>query len=65
MIARGKLGNIRLGTAIASSSRILGAPGELIVKDTRAAAARGRSSLNRGRWGASGRGLRRGCSTCS
>jgi len=47
MIARGKLGNIRLGTAIASSSRILGAPGELIVKDTRAAAARGRSSLNR------------------
>jgi hypothetical protein len=56
MIARGKLGNIRLGTAIASSSRILGAPGELIVKDTRAAAARGRSSLNRGRWGASGEG---------
>ena len=59
MIARGRLGNIRLGTAIASSSRILGAPGELIVKDTRAAAKRGRMSLNKGKR------LRRGRNTRS
>jgi hypothetical protein len=58
MIVRGKSSDIRLGTAIASSSG-LGALGELIVRDTRAAAKRGRTSLNRGR------GLRRGRSTCS
>ena len=63
MIIRGKSSDIRLGTTIASSSRS-GALGELIVRDTRAAAERGRSSLNRGkggtsgRWGASGKGLR-------
>jgi hypothetical protein len=58
MIIRGKLSNIRLRTIIASSSRS-GALRKLIVRDTRAAAKRGRTSLNRGK------GLRQGRSTCS
>jgi len=53
MIVRGRLSDIRLGTTIASSLGS-GALGELIVRDTRAAAKRGRTSLNRGR------GLRQG-----
>jgi hypothetical protein len=58
MIIRGKLSDIRLGTIIALSLG-LRALGELIVRDTRAAAKRGRTSLNRGK------GLRQGRSTCS
>jgi hypothetical protein len=58
MIIRGKSSDIRLGTTIASSLRS-GALGELIVRDTRAAAKRGRTSLNRGK------GLRRGRNTRS
>jgi hypothetical protein len=58
MIVRGGSSDIRLGTIIASGSRS-GALGEPIVRDTRAAAKRGRTSLNRGR------GLRRGRSTRS
>jgi hypothetical protein len=58
MIIRGKSSDIRLGTTIALGSRS-GALGEPIVRDTRAAAKRGRTSLNRGR------GLRRGCNTRS
>ena len=58
MIIRGGSSNIRLGTTIASGSRS-GAPGEPTVRDTRAAAKRGRTSLNRGK------GLRQGRSTCS
>jgi hypothetical protein len=58
IIVRGRSSNIRSRTAIASSSG-LGALGELIVRDTRAAAKRGRTSLNRGK------GLRRGRSTRS
>jgi hypothetical protein len=58
MIVRGRSSDIRLGTAIASSLGS-GALGEPIVRDTRAAAKRGRTSLNRGR------GLRRGRSTRS
>jgi len=58
MIIGGKSSDIRLGTTIASSLR-LGALGEPIVRDTRAAAKRGRTSLNRGK------GLRRGRSTRS
>ena len=48
------------GTAIASSSGTSSAPGELTIRDTRAAAARGRMALNRGRGRAQGRGLRGG-----
>jgi hypothetical protein len=58
MIVGGKSSNIRLGTTIASGLG-LGALGEPTVKDTRAAAKRGRTSLNRGK------GLRRGRSTRS
>ena len=58
MIVRGRSSDIRLRTTIASSSGS-GAPGEPIVRDTRAAAKRGRTSLNRGK------GLRRGRSTRS
>jgi len=58
MIVRGGSSDIRLRTAIALGLR-LGALGELIVRDTRAAAKRGKTSLNRGR------GLRRGRSTRS
>jgi len=58
MIIKGKSSNIRLRTTIALSLG-LGALGELIVRDTRAAAKRGRTSLNKGK------GLRRGRSTCS
>jgi hypothetical protein len=58
MIVRGGLSDIRLGIAIASSSRS-GALGELIIRDTRAAAKRGKTSLNRGK------GLRRGRNTRS
>ena len=58
IIVRGKLSDIRLRTIIALSLRS-GALGEPIVRDTRAAAKRGRTSLNRGK------GLRRGRSTCS
>ena len=46
------------GTAIASSSSTFGAPGKLTIRDTRAAAARGRLALDRGRGGGKGRGLR-------
>ena len=46
------------GTAIASSSGTSSAPGKLTIRDTRAAAARGRMALNRGRGRAQGRGLR-------
>jgi hypothetical protein len=56
MIIGGGSSDIRSGTAIALG---LGAPGEPIVRDTRAAAKRGRTSLNKGR------GLRRGRSTRS
>jgi hypothetical protein len=49
------LGNIRLGTAIASSSS-LGAPGAPTMRLTRAAIARGEALLARGRGGARGRG---------
>ena len=48
-------GNIRLGTAIASSLGS-GAPGAPTVRLTRAAIARGEASLARGRGGARGRG---------
>ena len=58
MIVRGRSSDIRSRTTIASGSRS-GALGEPIVRDTRAAAKRGRTSLNRGR------GLRQGRSTCS
>jgi hypothetical protein len=58
MIVGGRSSDIRSGTAIALGLG-LGAPGEPIVRDTRAAAKRGRTSLNRGR------GLRRGRSTRS
>ena len=58
MIIGGRSSNIRSRTAIASSLG-LGALGELTMRDTRAAAKRGRTSLNRGK------GLRRGRSTCS
>jgi hypothetical protein len=58
MIVGGGSSNIRLGTAIALGLG-LGALGELIIRDTRAAAKRGRTSLNRGK------GLRRGRSTRS
>ena len=58
MIVGGGSSDIRSGTAIALGSRS-GALGEPTVMDTRAAAKRGRTSLNRGR------GLRRGRSTRS
>ena len=58
IIIRGGLSDIRLGTTIALSSRS-GALGEPIVRDTRAAAKRGRTSLNKGK------GLRRGRNTRS
>ena len=58
IIVRGKSSDIRLGTAIALGLGS-GALGELIVRDTRAAAKRGRTSLNRGK------GLRQGRSTYS
>ena len=72
MIAKGGSGDVRSGTIIAlgsRTSRALGAPGEPTVRDTRAAAARGRKALNRGRGGprgrGRGRGLRRGRSSRS
>jgi hypothetical protein len=49
---------VTLGTAIASGSSISSAPSEPTIRDTRAAAARGRMALNRGRGRAQGRGLR-------
>ena len=58
MIIGGRLSDIRLETTIALGSRS-GALRELIVRDTRAAAKRGRTSLNRGK------GLRRGRNTRS
>ena len=62
-------GTIRLRTAIALGlgiSRALKALRELIVRDTRAAVARGMTSLNRGKRGAiGGRWLSRGRSTHS
>ena len=51
MAARGKSGDVTSGTAIASGSGTSSALGEPIIKDTRAAAARGRMALNRGRGG--------------
>ena len=53
MAAKGKLSDMMSGIAIASSSSTLSALGKLIIKDTRAAAARGRMVLNRGRGGRS------------
>ena len=49
MAARGKSGDVTSGTAIASGSGTSSALGKLTIKDTRAAAARGRIALNRGR----------------
>jgi hypothetical protein len=51
MAARGKSGDVTSGTAIASGSGTSSALGEPTIKDTRAAAARGRMVLNRGRGG--------------
>ena len=48
------------GTTIASGSGTSSAPGEPTIRDTRAAAARGRMALNRGRGRAQGRGSRGG-----
>ena len=53
------------GTAIALGSGTSSAPGKPIIRDTRAAAARGRMALNRGRGRAQGRGLRGGRGTRS
>jgi len=64
MVAKGKLG-VTSGTTIASSSSTSSAPSKPTIKDTRAAAARGRMALNRGRGRARGRGLRGGRSTRS
>jgi hypothetical protein len=49
MAARDKLSNVISGTAIALDSSTLSAPGKPTIRDTRAAAARGRIALNRGR----------------
>jgi len=65
MAARGESGDVTSGTAIASSSGTSGAPGEPIIRDTRAAAARGRLALDRGRGGGRGRGSRGGRGTRS
>ena len=51
MAAGGKSGDVTSGTAIASGSSTSSALGEPTIKDTRAAAARGRMALNRGRGG--------------
>ena len=51
MAARGKSGDVTSGTTIASGSGTSSALGKLTIKDTRAAAARGRMVLNRGRGG--------------
>ena len=58
MAAKGRSSDVTSGTAIASSSSTLGAPGKLTIRDTRAAAARGRLALDRGRGGGKGRGSR-------
>jgi len=55
MAARGKSSDVTSGTAIASSSSTSSALGKPTIKDTRAAAARGRMALNRGRGGRSTR----------
>jgi len=49
MAARGKLGNVTSGTAIALGFSTSSAPGEPTIRDIRATAARGRIALNRGR----------------
>ena len=46
------------GTAIALGSGTSSAPGKPTIRDTRAAVARGRMALNRGRGRAQGRGSR-------
>jgi len=51
MAARGGSGDVTSGTAIASGSSTSSAPGKPTIRDTRAAAARGRMALNRGRRG--------------
>jgi hypothetical protein len=51
MAAKGKSSDVTSGTAIASSFSTSSALGKLTIKDTRAAAARGRIALNRGRGG--------------
>jgi len=51
MAARGKSGDLKSGTAIASGSGTLSALSELIIRDMGAAAARGRIALIRGRGG--------------
>jgi hypothetical protein len=48
------------GTTIALGSSTSSAPSKPTIRDTRAAAARGRTALNRGRGRAQGRGLRGG-----
>jgi hypothetical protein len=53
MAAKGKLSDMMSGIAIASSSSTLSAPSKSTIRDTRAAAARGRIALNRGRGGRS------------
>ena len=58
MAARGRSSDVTSGTAIALGSSTSGAPGEPTIRDTRAAAARGRLALDRGRGGGKGRGLR-------
>ena len=63
--AGGRSGDVTSGTAIALGSSTSGAPGEPTIRDTRAAAARGRLALDRGRGGGRGRGLRGGRGTCS
>ena len=65
MAARGGSSDVTSGTAIALGFGTLGALGELTIKDTRAAAARGRLALDRGRGGGRGRGLRGGRGTRS
>jgi hypothetical protein len=47
-------------TAVASGFGTSSAPGKPTIRDTRAAAARGRMALNRGRGRAQGRGSRGG-----
>ena len=49
-----------LGTAIALGSGTSSATGELIIRDTRAVAAKGRMALNKGRGRAQGRGSKGG-----
>jgi len=58
MAAKGGSSNVTSGTAIASSSSTSSALGKPTIRDTRAAAARGKLALDKGRGGGKGRGLR-------